>query len=197
MHLSSLDKVAVLYRFKEGAWKAQVDDFRNKPPANRAYGGYELGQNGLLFGPQGSLRASASDLANFGLMLLNNGQFNKKSILKKSSIDLLIGDEWTYNGSNGNTWDNFFLSYGFGMHRLTNKPNSDVIFANQNMVGHPGIAYGLLSDLYIDKDTKSGVVFITNGSKKAYTYGKKSTFYQVEEEVFEVLAPIFEKLSTH
>ena len=61
------------------------------------------------------------------------------------------------------------------------------------MMGHPGIAYGLLSDLYFDRSKKSGVVFITNGSKKDYAYGTASTFYQVEEDVFRTIAPIFEK----
>lgn len=194
MHLSDLKDVAVIYRFKEGVWKPQVDNFTNYAPINRAFDGYELGQNGLLFGPQGSLRASAQDLANFANMLLNNGQFKGKRLLKKSSIDTMTGDQWTYNEQNGNTWDNYFLSYGFGIHRLTNQEKADIIFKDRKMIGHPGIAYGLLSDFYIDRTNKSGVIFITNGSKKDYAYGVNSTFYKVEEEVFELLAPIFEKL---
>ena len=193
MHLSSLENVAALYRFKNNQWASQVDDFTKKPPANRAFEGYELGQNGLLFGPQGSLRASAQDLANFALMFMNNGQFNGNRILKKSSVDLMTTNQWTFDGNNGDTWDNFFLSYGLGMHRLTNKDKADIIFDNWEMIGHPGIAYGLLSDLYFDRSKKSGVVFITNGSKKDYAYGTESTFYQVEEDVFKTIAPVFEK----
>ena len=66
--------------------------------------------------------------------------------------------------------------YGFGIHRLTNRDSADIIFPDRLMAGHPGIAYGLLSDMYFDRDTKSGIVFITNGSKKDFTYGAKTTF---------------------
>ncbi len=193
MHLSALENVAVLYRFRKDQWTPQVDDFMTKPPVNRGYEGYELGQNGLLFGPQGSLRASAQDLANFALMLMSNGQYKGQRVLKKSSVDLMTTNQWSYDGNNGDTWNDFFLSYGLGMHRLTNKEQADVIFDNWEMVGHPGIAYGLLSDLYFDRSKKSGVVFITNGSKKDFAYGVESTFYQVEEDVFKMVAPILEK----
>lgn len=106
-------------------------------------------------------------------------------------VELMTANQWTYDGANGDTWDNFFLFYGLGMHRLTNKEKADVIFEDWEMVGHPGIAYGLLSDLYFNRSKKSGVVFITNGSKKDFAYGVESTFYQVEEEVFKVIAPVF------
>ena len=75
------------------------------------------------------------------------------------------------------------------MHHITNQDSADIIFPDRSMSGHPGIAYGLLSDMYFDSGTGSGVVFITNGSKNKYDYGKASTFYQVEEDVFQLLYP--------
>ena len=77
----------------------------------------------------------------------------------------------------------------YGMHHITNQDSADIIFPDRSMSGHPGIAYGLLSDMYFDSGTGSGVVFITNGSKNKYDYGKASTFYQVEEDVFQLLYP--------
>jgi CubicO group peptidase (beta-lactamase class C family) len=68
-----LDNLATLYRKRDGPedrevwnprepWVAQVDDFHAKAPVHRAPPGYEVGSNGILFGPQGNLRASAVDL---------------------------------------------------------------------------------------------------------------------------------------
>jgi CubicO group peptidase (beta-lactamase class C family) len=57
--IDSMDDIAVLYRFREGAWVPQTDDYQGIRPESRASEGYQTGQNGLVFGPQGSLRASA------------------------------------------------------------------------------------------------------------------------------------------
>ena len=94
---------------------------------------------------------------------------------------------WAYDGTNGDTWDNFFLSYGLGTHVLTNADSADYIFPELNMVGHPGIAYGLVSDMYIDREKDTGVVLIINGSKFGYKSGERSSFYIPEEEIFNVL----------
>jgi len=59
------------------------------------------------------------------------------------------------------------------------------------MTGHPGIAYGLLSDVYVDPATGTGVIFMTNGSKQPFAYGETS-FYQVEEAVFQLLETVKE-----
>lgn len=107
---------------------------------------------------------------------------------------MMLKEQWRFDGNNGDTWENFFLSYGLGIHVLTNTENADVIFPEWNMVGHPGIAYGLLSDMYFDKDRKSGIVFITNGSKKSFEYGEQTSFYQVEEDVFGAIYPFLREI---
>jgi hypothetical protein len=101
----------------------------------------------------------------------------------------MLDSHWDFDNNNGDTWENFFLSYGFGIHRTTNQESADIVFPDRCMQGHPGIAYGLLSDMYFDKTTKSGIVFITNGSKKKYEKGQSTTFYQVEEDIFSVVYP--------
>ncbi len=53
------------------------------------------------------------------------------------------------------------------------------------MAGHPGEAYGLISDAYYElKKNGVGFVFMTNGKDGAYAFGTVSAFYTVEEAVF-------------
>lgn len=195
--IASIDSLAALYQFEANEWVAQADDYKGVKPETRAYEGYELGKNGLLFGPQGSLRSSADDLACFALMLMNEGTYEENQILKKETAAEMLKSKWLFNGENGDTWENFFLSYGYGMHQTINAPNGDIIFPDRTMVGHPGIAYGLLSDMYFDKKHKSGIVFITNGSKKKYEYGERTSFYQVEEDVFAVVYPFLKNMEVN
>ncbi len=194
--LEDTDKLAALYRYENGAWNAQVDDYTETAPVERRYGSYNAGRNGLLFGPQGSLRASTDDLIAIAKLFFNRGTYNGNTILSAESIDKMTAREWVFSGANGDTWEGFFNAYGLGIHCVLNAPKRDIIFPDRKMIGHPGIAYGLLSDLYIDPASESGVVFITNGSKKEYKYGKDSSFYGVEEAVFKQLYPYLKTLES-
>ncbi|MCY4215912.1 MAG: serine hydrolase [Flavobacteriaceae bacterium] len=185
--------LAGLYRYQDNQWVNQIDDYRKNSPIPRVFEGYELGQNGLLFGPQGNLRASTEDLVGLTQLFLNQGTVNGNQIISKASLDQMLQIQWSYDGSNGDTWDEFFNAYGLGIHVLTNQPGKDIVFPGFNMVGHPGIAYGLLSDLYFDIESQTGIVFITNGKKQAFEYGNNSTFYSVEEDVFETVYPYLKK----
>ncbi len=196
LDLKHIKNLSILYRFEDGVWKAQTDDYSMEAPISSAYENYKPGMNGLLFGPQGSVRSSARDLAIFSLMLLNKGKLNGKQILAPSSVRQMLDNQWTFRGDNGDTWDQFFMSYGLGIHRITNRDSADIIFPDRKMLGHPGIAWGLLSDMYFDPQSKSGIIFITNGSKQAYKYGKNTTFYQVEEDVFEAVFPFLQQLES-
>lgn len=187
--VEDLNQLAVLYRYKDSMWVSQADNYGGELPESRAYEAYEPGQNGLIFGPQGSLRASARDLATLIQFFLEGGKWNGQQLISPESLALMMREEWVYNGSNGDTWEEFWWAYGYGMHHVTNQDSADIIFPDRKMSGHPGIAYGLLSDMYFDVATQSGVVFITNGSKYPYGYGQATTFYQVEEDVFQVLFP--------
>lgn len=183
------EEVAPLYRYGEDEWRPQVDDFSQNPLKERAYDGYEPGTNGLIYGPQGSLRTSLNDLWATAKMIFEEGRVDGKSVLKPSTLNYFQEDKWVYDGENGDTWDSFWHSYTKGMHFIENRPGGDIIFPDRRFWGHPGIAYGLLSDFYIDPTTKSGVIFITNGSKKEFKYAENSSFYAVEDAVFKVLYP--------
>jgi CubicO group peptidase (beta-lactamase class C family) len=182
--LDSTENIAVLYRFREGAWVPQADDYQGGLPESRAYEEYQVGQNGLLFGPQGSLRGSARDLFRMAGMLINDGRWNGNRILKKGTVDMMLANQWAYNGSNGNTSNDFFHSYGLAIHRTLNRDSADIVFPDREMAGHPGDAYGLLSGMYFDKGSRSGIIFITNGGKQITASGQQTAFYKVEEDVY-------------
>jgi hypothetical protein len=60
----------------------------------------------------------------------------------------------------------------------------DIVFEGQTMWGHPGEAYGLVSDWYFDPVLRNGVIFLTNGVWNGYSFGENSAFYTLEEGVF-------------
>ena len=188
------EDMAPIYRYQDSAWVAQVDDFIEEAPKERAYPGYELGQNGLIYGPQGSLRTSLYDLWITAKMLLNEGELNGNRIIKPGTLTYFQQDGWVYDGKNGDTWDSFWHTYARGMHFIENREGGDIIFPDRKLWGHPGIAYGLLSDFYIDPETQSGIIFITNGSKGKFEYAENSSFYAVEKAVFKVLHPYLKEL---
>ncbi|KPP99093.1 MAG: putative beta-lactamase [Bacteroidetes bacterium HLUCCA01] len=190
------EHIAALYRFQNDAWTPQIDFYADAPPADRGYEGYEPGHNGLIYAPQGGLRISTRGLITLADVLLNQGQTTFSTpqpvrILQAETLREMMAENWRYDGSNGDTWDDFWRSFGLGLHRLTGEPGKDVIFVGVPMTGHPGIAYGLLSDVYVDPATGTGVIFMTNGSKQPFAYGETS-FYQVEEAVFQLLETVKE-----
>jgi len=183
--------VAALYRFQNGQWMAQADEFDCQPLVSLDLSGYLVGTNGFVFAPQGGLRTSANDLAKFGLMHLQNGTFGSATILAPATAALMRSPQWQYNGSNGNDYYGLFKSWGLGLHLTTNVDGADIVFPNHPMIGHPGEAYGLISDLYFDT-LGNGVIFITNGSKNGYATVPGSAFYPVEAAAF---AAVFDDLT--
>lgn len=184
------ENIATLYRTRGGEWNPQADDVLSNAPRERAPSNYKIGSNGLVYGPQGSLRASAHDMKQLAKLYLNNGKVDGIQILRAETLALLSEDKWVYDGVNGDTWGGFWMSYGKAMQFIVNADSADIIFPDRKMMGHPGIAYGLLSDMYVDPETQSAVIFITNGSKQAFDYGPSTSFYGVEEALFKILYPI-------
>ena len=192
---SDLPNLATLYRSKDEKWNPQADDYTTSKPEERAYPNYEFGINGLLYGPQGSLRISTKDLITLSKLFFNDLP-KKKQVISKATIDSMISFKWDYsikNGiENGATWDGFWFSYGMGLHRITGN-EGDQLLGTLPLFGHPGIAYGLLSDFYINRETKSGIIFITNGSMNSFEEAEGSGFYQVEMDVTKSLNTLLDK----
>lgn len=184
-HLDDIAQLATLYRNSS----PQADNFNGAMPPPPNLSGYALGSNGLYFGPQGGLRCSALELAQAAKLIAGQGMVDGNAILAPATLQLLLSDQWTWNGANGDNYYGLFRSWGLGAHRVTAQPGGDVVLPGLPMFGHPGEAYGLISDLYVDTLSGFGLVFITNGYTpgNSYALGASSAFYRVEEEVFAAL----------
>jgi CubicO group peptidase (beta-lactamase class C family) len=183
--IANINNVAVLYRNSV----PQADDYQGVPPPPRDLTGYEIGTNGLIFSPAGGLRISAKDLCRFMVMHQNFGTWEQVSILDSATVSMMHATEWNYTVTNGNNYYNLFRRWGLGFHLTTNYPNGDIVINGVEMTGHPGEAYGLVSDMYFEHQKKFGLVFITNGyaGTQGYLPGIHSAFYLPEEQAFEAI----------
>jgi CubicO group peptidase (beta-lactamase class C family) len=182
--LPDINDLAVLYRYING-WVPQADDFQGIAPPAPDLSMYLPGTNAGRFAPQGGLRASALDLAVLMSLHINEGQLMGNQLITASAIDSLQSILHLNDGDNGDNYYGLFEAWGRGLHRTTNQTGGDIVFPNdQPMWGHPGEAYGLISDWYFDPAARTGVIFLTNGSGVGYDWGDYSAFYQIEEAVF-------------
>lgn len=181
-----LEHLATLYRDSN----PQSDDFGSGPLESPDYALYVPGTNAVIFSPHGGCRLSAVDLSQVMAVLLDAGTVSVNGIgveiLTSETIELMLTPQYTYNGSNGNNYFGLFSSWGLGIHLTTNTAGADVVFGDLEMAGHPGEAYGLISDMYVNTSENIGIVFMTNGYYAAggYDFGLNSSFYTLEEEVF-------------
>ncbi|MGA1341810.1 MAG: serine hydrolase domain-containing protein [Hyphomonas sp.] len=175
------------------------------PVTSDTSGGCDLsllkpGVNGGAFSPQGGLRMSANDLSVIGRLLLGRGEINGVRLLRPDSVDLILDPVWTFDGSNGETFDSetadpggaLFCRYGLGAQTLATRSSlcSDDPFADGiERVGHPGEAYGLVSGLWLDRATGTGVAYFITGADLT-AYGPASAFYADEERLLAAPAQI-------
>ncbi|MFN3315788.1 MAG: serine hydrolase, partial [Raineya sp.] len=188
---NNINQIAAIYRRIAGNWTATLDNYAGVMPPARDLSSYTIGSNGLIFAPQGGLRISAKDLGILGILMLNKGIYNNQRILNAQTLELMMTPQWSYNGSNGNNYDCLFNEWGLGLHITTNRTRCDIVFNGRKMTGHPGEAYGLISDWYFHLPSGEVVVFVTNGSENAYATSTKSAFYAVEQEVFDAVRKDF------
>ncbi|MFN8254311.1 MAG: serine hydrolase domain-containing protein [Bacteroidales bacterium] len=183
--IEKIENIAVLYRNSE----PQADNYSSIRPIPRDLSKYTPGDNAIIFGPQGGLRISAKELCKWMMMLMNYGTLENVKILDSATVALMENVQWKYNGNNGDNYHNLFNAWGLGIHLLTNTPGGDMVFKEMNMCGHAGDAYGLISDMYFDKEKKTGIIFITNGyrTEKEFENDTNSAFYKPEKEVFDLV----------
>ncbi|GAB4125302.1 MAG: hypothetical protein OHK0045_05530 [Raineya sp.] len=188
---SNINQIAAIYRRSGGVWNATADNYAGVMPTPRDLSAYVIGSNGLIFAPQGGLRISAKDLGVLGLLMLNKGIYQNQRILNAQTVELMMSPQWSFNGSNGNNYDCLFNEWGLGLHLTTNRTRCDIVFNGKKMAGHPGEAYGLISDWYFHLPSGEVVVFVTNGSENSYATSTKTAFYAVEQEVFDAVRKDF------
>ena len=186
---ANIDDVATLYRKREkdgkevwdrnGPWIAQADDFGVQPPvAPAGLDAYKVGTNGTIFGPQGSLRISASELAKFMLMLMNEGRYRDRQILKPATVAMMLARQWTIgaDGKNGNgssdSYHGLYHAWGLGNQHFTDTSiatnglaRGDRLVASGGFtgVGHLGWSWGLNALFVFDPKTKNGMIYIASG----------------------------------
>lgn len=222
----TLGKVAAVYKKewdddgnpKEGSdWYAVIDDYVNNeveadtcmvsnPDTAAGYEffslkDYEPGTNATCMSPQGGLRISADELADWALMFANDGKANGNRILKKKTIDLMFTPQWTWDGKeeggNGDPLYGLFQQWGLGIQLITNGMNGDYgdTFLDgkkiENLGGHYGDAYGMFSIFFIDRDNDCGFVYICSGAEcdleAEPAYGQYSENWIWEEEIVTAL----------
>ncbi len=116
-------------------------------------------------------------------MLLNGGTIDGVRILAPRSVDILLAPAWRFDGSNGETDQGFYCSYGLASQQIpTLMPgcNDDPAGDGVARVGHAGDAYGLRSGLWIDRAGGTGVAFFVTGLAESPPRGR-SAYRAVEE----------------
>ncbi len=185
---AKLARAVVLYR---PSGEVARDDLKGRRPDCPVFaegpacdlGGYVLGSNGALFSPQGGLRASVSDLASIGRLLLNRGRHGREIFLSPASIDAILAPVWTHDGRNGDTSSGFYCAYRLASQSLpAGGPGcrDDLLGNGRRLVGHAGEAYDLRSGLWIDREAKVGVAFFA--ANTAAETGR-TAFHPVEERL--------------
>jgi CubicO group peptidase (beta-lactamase class C family) len=173
--IPDINNIAVLYRKENGKWTPQNDNYSGVRPPQRALEDYKVGSNAVLFAPQGGLRVSATDLAKFMILHMNNGKYDKIRIIADSTAKRMHQVVWSYNGSNGFSEKDFYTNYALAFMR------TDKLVPGVELIGHSGDAYGLLSGLYYSEKGKTGIVFMTNGGE--WKPGVYSGWQTIEEDI--------------
>lgn len=153
---------------------------------------WRAGTNGALFSPQGGLRISANGLARIGRLLLGDGSVDGVRLLQPDSVQALLRPLWTYAPGNGMTFEEddsgqsrrgFICRYGLAVQTLATPRDDcrdDPFGDGVARVGHAGAAYGLLSGLWIDRASGTGVAYFVTGMPDA-AVGEHSAFTAIEE----------------
>ena len=185
-------------------WTAQADDYSKQPAKNtilvrstvddntqtRYYNlnDYKVGTNATIFSPTGGLRISFEELSHCLQMLMNSGIYNDRQIISKVLLDEMMKPQWVYSGDNGDNYGVMY-NYGLGMYGIDGKNKARLCRDYDiDFIGHSGEAYGMISGLYFIPNTKSGVVFMINGTAvepdiNPQSRGKFSNSYIWEENI--------------
>ena len=154
---------------------------------------WRAGANGATFAPQGGLRISANGLAKIGRLLLGDGSVDGVRLLSAASVQNMTQPLWTYAPGNGITFEEddskpapgrgFICRYGLAVQTLAT-PHADCgddpFGDGVARIGHSGEAYGLLSGLWVDRKTGTGVAYFATDVGNAPP-GAHSAFSAVEE----------------
>lgn len=130
---------------------------------------YIMGYSTPIFSPTGGMKISATDLAKYMTMHMNQGNYKRVKIMSKKSARLMQTKIQDKEG------------YGMAMMNLDN------LIPGKAMTGHTGSAYGLYSAMFFQPKEKFGIVVITNGTKAGYTDDMNDVLRAVINSLYEDL----------
>jgi CubicO group peptidase (beta-lactamase class C family) len=174
--ISDANDISVLYDYDSDleCYEALKDNFFGISPGRPDYSRYEPGYNGLMYSPQGGVRASTDDMAKFMMALLNNGKYESARVLNKNTAKLMRKQHWSGFERKG-----FFKKMGLFTHI------TDDLVPGRTLTGHRGRAYGLLGLMYFSRKDRFGAVILMNGGD--YIDRVPDHFNQVEKRLYNLL----------
>lgn len=192
--LDDISNLAVLYRQQNGQWVAQADDYGGVAPEGPDWSSYVPGTSAVCFAPQGGMRTSARDLTVMAALwsggMATGADGQPLTLLGPEALSALHEVQWSFDGNNGNNYYGLFNEWANGLHRAASGIGQDAVIPDVDVapfIGHPGEAYGLISDAYATPDGQWNFAFLTNGKWDGYSSGEGSAFYAVEQDVFAAL----------
>lgn len=147
-------------------------------PQNPSYEDYVPGTHGGMFGPQGGLLATSEDLAAFMVFMINGDE----AILSNELLDEMHSISVETDKGGAATFWGIYTKKGLGIHV------TEEFVDGLTMYGHPGGAYGIITDLYYTRDEAEnvGIVFLINGCNEEI-FGDRSAYYLIEEALADLL----------
>lgn len=160
-----------------GTWAATIDDAPISLPrpivnsdSGKTAADYVIGTNGVLFSPQGGLRASVVDMAQIGMALTGT-----RPVLQPATLAAMLEPRWSQpeagdrvamSADRSETYqpDPAFQQFGSGVHIIPANPAAPVRDLKRPLYGHYGDAYGLLAGLWVDRESTKGFAWFLNGS---------------------------------
>ena len=140
-------------------YKYQADTGRFIPmpaayaPRRQEISNYIMGYSTPVFSPTGGMKISATDLARYMMMHMNEGRYKGKRIMSKKSARQM---QHSLSEKEG---------YGLAI------GTTERLIPGKTLKGHTGSAYGLYSAMYFHPKEKFGIVVISNGCNPAYSEG--------------------------
>lgn len=152
--VDSLDasRFATIYEYNDSL-KKRTPSPAAYAPRSEEISNYVLGYSTPIFSPTGGMKISASDLARYMTMHMQQGHYKGKRIISKKSAATMQTP--------------LSIKEGYGLAITT----TEKLIAGKVMKGHTGSAYGLYSAMFFHPEEKFGFVVITNGCKPGYTDG--------------------------
>ncbi len=168
--VDSLDasRFATIYEYNDSL-KQLIPSPGAYAPRREEIANYVMGYSTPVFSPTGGMKISATDLAKYMTMHMNQGRYKGKRIISKKSareMQTPLSDE---------------EGYGLAISTTTK------LVPGKTLKGHTGSAYGLYSAMFFQPEEKFGIVVITNGCKPGYTDGYNTVIRKTVNCLYENL----------